>query len=118
MRNKYSASYSFWGIGTLLPALILLGIIIQFSVNVPWFDDFDPFPDFLNQWRKAENVTEHIQLILKPNNEHRMVFGKIATLLGYWATGTLNFTYLHLIGFLFTLGTVGIFFKVFKSICI
>lgn len=115
MRNKYSVSYSFWGIGTLLPALILLGIIIQFSVNVPWFDDFDPFPDFLNQWRKAENLTERIQLMLKPNNEHRMVFGKIATLLVYWATGTLNFTYLHLIGFLFTLGTFGIFFKVFKE---
>ncbi|MEZ4905981.1 MAG: hypothetical protein R2822_31545 [Spirosomataceae bacterium] len=99
----------------MLPVVVLLCVIGLFSVNVPWFDDFDPFPDFLNHWIKAKGATEHLGLILKPNNEHRMVFGKLATLLIYGITSTLNFTYLHFIGFLFTLGTFVLFYKIFKE---
>lgn len=115
MKKTYQHSSWLWKISIILPAVLLLCVILQFSVNVPWFDDFDPFPDFLNQWTHAKGATEHLSLILKPNNEHRMVFGKLATLLIYWTTATLNFTYLHLIGFVFILGTWGLFFKVFKE---
>lgn len=104
-----------WTLGVWLPVAILLVVILVFSVNAPWFDDFDPFPDFLRKWRNATSFLERGALILQPNNEHRMVFGKLAVLLGYSLTNSLNFTYLHLVGFGFTLGTFGIWYKVFQE---
>jgi len=112
---KDATSYWLWRVGILLPPVILVCIILSFSVNVPWFDDFEPFPDFLNNWLKAKGASDHLGLIFKANNEHRMVFGKLATLLIYWGFSTLNFTYLHLVGFAFTLGTFGLFYKICKE---
>ncbi|QRR04313.1 hypothetical protein HWI92_22405 [Dyadobacter sandarakinus] len=97
-----------------VPILLWIGVICYYSVNAPWYDDFDPFPDFLRKWIHARGVQEHLYLLFQPNNEHRMVVGKLVTLACYALTGHLNFTFLHLAGAGFTLGTLALVAKVFR----
>lgn len=98
-----------------MPVFLWVAIIVYFAVNVPWFDDFDPFPDFLRQWINNTNTIDRLRLILKPNNEHRMVFGKLLTIIYYLFTGQLNFVFLQLAGASFTIGTCFILWRSFKG---
>ena len=98
----------------LLPVLFWVFIILRNSVNVPWYDDFDPFPDFLRQWINHASLADRLKLLFQPNNEHRMVIGKLVTLGYFWITGNLNFTFLHIAGACFTLGTLFMFWQSFK----
>nr|WP_229238554.1 hypothetical protein [Dyadobacter sp. Leaf189] len=99
----------------LVPILIWVFVILYYSVDLPWLDDFDPFPDFLHKWIGASSASGQLRLLFQPNNEHRMVVGKLVTLAYYWVTGKLNFTFLHIAGACFTLGTLFIFWRVFRQ---
>ncbi|GHB63313.1 hypothetical protein [Persicitalea jodogahamensis] len=98
----------------LLPVVLFIFVVVRYSVNVPWFDDFDPFPDFLRKWILSEGFSEKIKLLFQPNNEHRMVFGKGIAVAYYAVTGELNFTFLHIAGMVFTLGTLLLIWKAFR----
>ncbi len=98
-----------------IPILFWIITVYCYSVNVPWFDDFDPFSDFLRQWITNESWTERVALLFQPNNEHRMVFGKLVTAILYGITGKLNFSVLHWAGAAYTLGTLFIFWKIFQK---
>lgn len=104
-----------FGLLAALPIGLFVVTLAQFSVNVPWFDDFDPFPDFLRSWVNSNDISTQLQLIFQPNNEHRMIFGKLGALIYYWLFGQLNFIFLHWLGFGFTLGTLTIFITVFRQ---
>jgi hypothetical protein len=104
-----------FGFALLLPVLLWVFIILSYSVNVPWFDDFDPFPDFLRSWIDAGSIEEKLTLLFQPNNEHRMVIGKLITLLYFKLTGTLNITFIHIAGGCFTLGTLALIWSAFKK---
>lgn len=99
----------------LLPIAFFGYVTLRYSVNAPWFDDFDPFPDFLRKWIQSEGFSEKLTLLFQPNNEHRMVFGKAITVLYYSLTDKLDFTFLHVAGILFTFGTLLIIRKAFLS---
>ncbi|PWJ57188.1 hypothetical protein CLV98_108108 [Dyadobacter jejuensis] len=103
------------GILLVLPVVVWLLVIAHYSVDVPWYDDFDPFPDFLRQWIHSESLGEQLALLLQPNNEHRMVIGKLVVLLYYWLTGTLSFTFIHFAGAAFSLGTAYLFWRSFST---
>ena len=103
-----------FGVLAFLPVSFWVFIILRNSVNIPWFDDFDPFPDFLRSWINNTTFADRLQLLFQPNNEHRMVIGKLVTLLYFWTTGHLNFTFLHIAGACFTLGTLFLFWQSFK----
>ena len=97
-----------------MPVVLWIGVILYYSVNLPWYDDFDPFPDFLHKWITSNSFPDRLKLLFQPNNEHRMVVGKLATLVYYSVTGHLNFTFLHIAAALFTLGTLVVFWRAFK----
>jgi hypothetical protein len=99
----------------LAPVVFWLFILVKYAANVPWFDDFDPFPDFLRQWILTESFSEKIGLIFQPNNEHRMIWGKLSALGYYKLTGTLNFRVIQLSASLLTLGVLVLFWKAFKA---
>lgn len=44
-----------------------------------------------------------------------MVIGKLVTLIYFWLTGKLNFTFLHIAGACFTMGTLYLFWLSFKE---
>lgn len=99
-----------------IPVFLWVFVLLYYSVNVPWFDDYDPFPDFLNKWISGNSFAEKIRLVFQPNNEHRMVIGKLITLAYYQLTGHLNFTFLHIAGACFTVGTFTLFWAAFRKI--
>jgi hypothetical protein len=103
------------GSAMVLPVLVWIFVILYYSVNVPWYDDFDPFPDFLRHWIASDSFSGNLKLLFQPNNEHRMVIGKLITLLYFKLTGTINFTFLHIAGACFTLGTLTLFWIAFKK---
>jgi hypothetical protein len=98
-----------------VPIVIWAFVILYYSVNLPWYDDFDPFPDFLHKWITDSDISTRLTLLFQPNNEHRMIIGKMVTLVYYWITGHLNFTFLHIAGGCFTVGTLILFWLSFKK---
>ncbi|KAA6440846.1 hypothetical protein FEM33_09345 [Dyadobacter flavalbus] len=99
----------------MLPVLLWVTVLLYYSVNVPWFDDYDPFPDFLDKWISGSSFSGRLKLLFQPNNEHRMVIGKMITLVYYRLTGHLDFTFLHIAGACFTLGTLTVFWNAFRN---
>ncbi len=98
-----------------LPVVVWFLIIMQFAENIPWFDDFDPFPDFLRKWILSDGVFEKLKLIFQPNNEHRMIWGKLVALAFYKLTGHLDFRFLQIFSAFFTLGTLFLFWRAFRK---
>jgi len=101
-------------LAVFLPIFFFCAVAWRYCDNIPWFDDFDAFPIFLHQFINADSFFDKWSEIVKPNNEHRMVFGKLATVGYYFITKTLNFRFLQAVGICFTLGTFVIFFKSLK----
>lgn len=97
-----------------LPLLVWLASLLTFSVNIPWFDDLDPFSDFIRQWTANPDFSDRLALLFRPNNEHRMIFGKLSALFYFLITGELNFTFLHIAGALFYIGAFAICFQIFR----
>ncbi|REA61322.1 hypothetical protein DSL64_12820 [Dyadobacter luteus] len=102
-------------LGVLVPVLIWIAVVYYYAVDVPWFDDFDPFPDFLRSWIDAKSFSEALGYLFQPNNEHRMVIGKLVTLFYYKLTGKLSIYFVLFSGVCFTLGTFGLFWSAFKK---
>ncbi|GAA4432933.1 hypothetical protein GCM10023091_05840 [Ravibacter arvi] len=100
----------------MAPAVIWLAVIAVFSVDIPWFDDFDPFADFLRKWTRAGSLSEKTRLLFQPNNEHRMVPAKLLTLLYFWISGKLNFVFLQACGACFTLATFWLLYRMFRKL--
>jgi hypothetical protein len=114
-RIKVNKNKLIFGGLAAVPVVFWVFVILNNSVNVPWYDDFDPFPDFLRQWINSASVADHLRLLFQPNNEHRMVIGKLVTLAYYGVTGHLNFTFLHIAGACFTIGTLLLFWRSFRD---
>lgn len=98
-----------------VPVVFWLFVIYKYAANVPWFDDFDPFPDFLRHWILSDNITEKFKLIFQPNNEHRMIWGKLTALFYYKLTGTLDFRLIQIFASFLTLSVLFLFWKAFKA---
>lgn len=110
-RNKYLVP-----ILVFAPVFIWLFTIGKFAVNVPWFDDFDPFADFIRKWVEAPGFQEKLGFLFQPNNEHRMVPAKLLTLLYFLVTGEVNFVFLQICGALFTIGSCWLIYSMFRRL--
>lgn len=81
----------------LLPVLYYTITLVRYAWNMPYMDDYPVLVDFLNRWPGA-SVEERMGLLLEQNNFHRVVWVKVLALLNVGVTGTINFTFLQLIG--------------------
>ncbi|WP_080239274.1 hypothetical protein [Spirosoma rigui] len=109
------------GLRRLAPALIAVPIlcyvilVLTYAVNVPWVDDMDAFLSFILGYNDAATLTEKIDWLLRPNNEHRILTAKLSTVLMQALTGEVNFRWLIFVAFAFLLGTFALFYRVFRS---
>ena len=104
-----------WAIVLLsLPILISFAYFFRFAVDSPWFDDVEAIPAFVLDFFRANTWSQKIDLLLKPNNEHRILFTKLMSLLSVGLLGKLNFVFLMLLGNLCVLGIFWLFYKNFK----
>ena len=100
-------------IGIVLPIFFFLLMLFTYAVNVPWFDDIDAFPETVVQWIQ-DDFWEGIKLLFRPNNEHRMLLGRLFAVLCYQFTGELNMRWLILVMNLQLMGILFLFWKVFQ----
>ncbi|GAB3554038.1 hypothetical protein GCM10027577_38290 [Spirosoma fluminis] len=107
-----------WGAVALAAAPIVCFtlLIVTYAVNVPWMDDIDAFLSFIIGYIDADTAAEKADWLLRPNNEHRILTAKLITLLLYTLSGQVNFRWLILAGYLFLLGIVWLFYRVFKGL--
>ncbi|MEZ0486062.1 hypothetical protein [Fibrella aquatica] len=98
-----------------LPVLLSAGIAFHFIENIPWYDDVEMFIVFIQDYYTVDTLNEKIYWLLEPNNEHRILFAKLATLFTYNTTGYVNFRGMTLIGNLFLFLLLGLLYVVFRS---
>ncbi len=98
-----------------LPVALYAAIALRYIVNVPWYDDVEMFVLFIQDFFQADSLHDKVYWLLEPNNEHRILFAKLAALGTYLATGHLNFRGMILVGNLFLFGTLALLFVVFRS---
>lgn len=81
----------------LIPVLYYSITLVRYAWNMPYMDDYSVLVDFLNRWPGA-TFMERIDLLLEQNNFHRVMWAKVLTLLNVGVTGTVNFTFLQVVG--------------------
>jgi hypothetical protein len=108
-----SKNYSLKTLFVFFPLIIFWIFIFLYTTDVPWFDDIETFGDTLRIWITSDLLTG-IKELFHPNNEHRMFPGKFWAVLYYLFTGKIDFRILTFIGNLNLMGTVFLFWKVFK----
>ncbi len=92
-----------------LMLLPIAGFFVYFFIlryNIPWFDEYENIPYFLQRFLAATTVQEKLDALLRPNNEHRVLYARLVVYGQYLLTGGLNFANLMLWG---NLGLVVIF---------
>lgn len=98
-----------------LPILLFASIALRFVENIPWYDDVEMFIVFIQDYYKVDTLNEKVYWLLEPNNEHRILFAKLAALFTYLTTGHMNFRGMTLIGNLFLFLSLGLLYAVFRS---
>ncbi len=93
-----------------LPGYVFYCFLFLFTVNIPYWDDYDSILNFSNDFQKS-NIGEKIKLIFSQHNEHRIVFSRIVILISYYLTGKINFKLLTLIGNMSLIGLAVLFLK-------
>ncbi len=90
----------------LLPAIFIGGEIATWVRNIPHWDEFDTVLDLLLALEASPGAGRVSELLLAPNNEHRMLLSRLLFAASYWITGGVNFAAIAVIGNLFLLGVV------------
>ncbi len=99
---------------TLLIAPIAVFFVYFFWLryDIPWFDEYENIPYFLQRFLDANSFSEGLDALLKPNNEHRVLYARLVVYGQYLLTGGISFQGLMLWG---NLGLVVIFWLLYKS---
>lgn len=77
--------------------ILYIGVVLSFSSNYPFWDDYDAVLGYLNNFCESSTKDKISSLFLQ-HNEHRLFFNRIIEIIQYYAFGNVNFYYLILIG--------------------
>ena len=97
----------------LLPIAGFFVYFFTLRYNIPWLDDYENIPYFLDRFLTAPTFADKMTALLRPNNEHRVVYARLVVLGQYFLTGRLNFANLMLWG---NAGLVLIFFLLYRAL--
>jgi hypothetical protein len=111
--KKSTASFLIFLLYTIPIAWFFL-FIYHNSLNIPHYDDYIAILQFLIAFVKSDSFLDRLHLIFLEHNNHRIVVCRIATLLVYYISGSINFKILCIIGNVSLIGIVYIFYKSFK----
>jgi len=77
----------------LLPMVVYGLLVVHYTVNIPYLDDYDVFLSYLNTSR-----AERPDLLFTQHNEHRIVFTRLIAEAMYCLLGYIDFSYLIYLG--------------------
>ena len=98
-----------------VPVICFCVLLGMYVVDVPWIDDIDAFLSFILGYIDAPTSAEKLDWLIRPNNEHRILTGKLITLAIYKLAGVVSYRWLVFAAFAFLLGLLYIFYCVFRS---
>lgn len=99
---------------TFLPVYLFYLMIFVFSINIPYWDDYDSILNFTNNFIGSD-IQNKLNLIFSQHNEHRIAFSRLVTIASYYLIGKINFRFLTILGSLSLIGVAIIFLKSFAS---
>lgn len=85
-------------------AFIVLHTLLLVTRNVAYWDEIDTVLDFLLKLKTSATWHDALAQIVSLGNEHRTVTSRLLFAASYWLTGTVNFTFIGIIGNLFLFG--------------
>ncbi|GAB3704077.1 hypothetical protein GCM10027592_34990 [Spirosoma flavus] len=97
----------------VLPISVFWVYFFALRYNIPFLDEFESIPYFLDRFLGATTFTDSMSALLRPNNEHRVVYGRLVVLGQYFLTGGLNFGGLMLWG---NASLVVIFYLLYRAL--
>ena len=100
----------------LVPIICFWTFLFTYAADIPWMDDVESFIYFQLGYLQADSISTKIEWLLKPNNEHRILFAKLVTVCMQALTGSINFRWLILIASAWIGGMLFIFYRVFRTI--
>ncbi len=101
------------GLLLLLPILVFGWYFFALRFNIPWFDEYENIPFFLTRFVDATTWSARIEALLRPNNEHRLLYQRLVVYGQYLLTGGINFNGLMLWG---NLGLVVILYLFYRTL--
>lgn len=98
----------------LTPVFIYYWCFQKYAVNIPHWDDF-AVRNSLAKFLQTNSFSEKISILFAQHNEHRIFVTRLASLIIFSITGTLNVKLLMFFGFLALVGILILFFKILKK---
>ncbi len=77
-------------VGLAIPVFAFAAYLWVYVVNVPWFDDVETIPGTIVEFLRTPGWAGRLRWLWQPNNEHRVLYAKTVTVVGYLLTGQLN----------------------------
>ncbi len=96
----------------IAPIAVFFVYFFALRYDIPWFDEYENIPYFLQQFVDANSFGERFDALLKPNNEHRVLYARLVVYGQYLLTGGISFQGLMLWG---NLGLVVILWLLYRS---
>lgn len=96
----------------ILPIAVFFVYFFALRYDIPWFDEYENIPYFLQQFLDAQSFGKRLEALLKPNNEHRVLYARLVVYGQYLFTGGISFQGLMLWG---NLGLVLIFWMLYRT---
>lgn len=102
------------GLLLLLPLLAFGYYFLSLQFNILWFDEYENIPFFLTHFVDATTWRERIDALLRPNNEHRLLYQRLVVYGQYLLTGEINFNGLMVWGNLGMLVVLYLFYRTLR----
>jgi hypothetical protein len=100
----------------LLPIISFYAYVNHYAVNIGWNDDFHGIEGFLASWMQQETWGDKIALLFSQMCEHRILYVRLSTLLGYNLLGEVNYKFMMLMGVSYLLILPFIFRRVLQEL--
>lgn len=78
-----------WWLAGVIPAMLLLGLLQKYALNLPIMDDYDAILGFLNQWQE-QSGSQRWSALISQHNEHRILSSRLIYAGWYLLTGQIN----------------------------
>ncbi len=102
------------GLLLLLPIVAFGWYFVALRFNIPWFDEYENIPYFLTRFVDAQTWSARIEALLRPNNEHRLLYQRLVVYGQYLLTGGINFNALMAWGNLGLLVILYLFYRALR----
>lgn len=77
---------------SLLPVAAYLLLLLRYSYNFPFYDDYIAVLEALTRWQDTSNVNEKLSLLVEQHNEHRIAYIHSVALIDDFLRGSVYFT--------------------------